>query len=266
MYCETCEELICYKCTSNIGAHSSHKYKDLGKVCEGYIAEMNKGVAALEELFQEVSTQQAAIHAKIQENAEQVQRTKAQMISRLDGVAEKKLAAIRAQIQEVETTKELYQNPSDVLSKGVSLINRMKKTASIFRADNTKPDIGADMIFASPKGYPCKELGQVLLCYATGEGLKKLSVSQHSTVTLYCHTTDNASYTNKESLWCRLRFRYGHAGDISISEISTNRDRMRYGYGQFLLTLKPDVTGWHKLHIKVCDQHIMGSPFRVHAE
>ena len=45
---------------------------------------------------------------------------------------------------------ELYQNPSDVLSKGVSLINRMKKTASTFRADDTKPDIAADMIFAYP--------------------------------------------------------------------------------------------------------------------
>ena len=67
---------------------------------------------------------------------------------------EKKLATIRTQIQEAETTKELYENPSDVLSKGVSLINRMKKTASIFRADDTKPDIAADMIFAYPKGHP----------------------------------------------------------------------------------------------------------------
>ena len=64
------------------------------------------------------------------------------------------------------------------------------------------------------------------------------------------------------------RFRYGHAGDISIDEITSYvyRDRRSYGFAQFLLTLEPDVTGWHKLHIKVCGQPIMGSPFRVYAE
>ena len=79
-------------CVAKVDTHSSHEYKDLGKVCEGYIAEMNKGVAALEELSQEVSTQQADIHAKIQENAEQIQRTKTQMISKLDEVAGKKIS------------------------------------------------------------------------------------------------------------------------------------------------------------------------------
>ena len=56
-----------------------------------------------------------------------------------------------------------------------------------------------------------------------------------------CHNADGV-YTNSESRLWPERFRYGHAGDISISEVSTNRDRRRFGYCQFLLALKPDVT------------------------
>ena len=118
----------------------------------------------------------------------------------LNTIAEKKLATIESQIQEVETTKKLYQNSSDVMSKRVSLLSQMKKTAaSSFHAENVKPDIGADMIFVAPTGSG-SVLGQVLQCHAIGEGLKKLSVSQSSTVIVYCHNTDGVPYTNSESL------------------------------------------------------------------
>ena len=72
LYCETCEQLMCYKCVAKGSDHHSHEYKDLGEVFEGYMTEISKGVDELKKLSQEVSTQQAAIQAKIQENSEKL--------------------------------------------------------------------------------------------------------------------------------------------------------------------------------------------------
>ena len=67
LYCETCEQLICYKCAVKGGSHNGHEYKDLSEACEGYMTEMKEGVAVLKKLCGEASTQQAAIVAKIHE-------------------------------------------------------------------------------------------------------------------------------------------------------------------------------------------------------
>ena len=201
LYCETCEQLICYKCVAKGSDHHSHEYKEIEKACEGYMTEMNNGVTMLKKLSQEVSTQQEAIQAKINKNAEKlhadIECRKTQMLSELHKVVEKKFVVTLAQLEETETTKSLYQNQFDVLSKGVSLINQMKKTAVTFRAENMKPDNGADMILLPPTDGRAN-LGQVLQCYATGEGLTKLSVGQSSTVIFYCHLAGGAPYTDKK--------------------------------------------------------------------
>ena len=179
LYCTTCEQLICEKCT-HTEEHLLHDYKDVGEACEGYMAETKEGVAVLKKLYEELSTQQAAIQAKIQENVKRIQLRMAKMLGELDKVSEKKLATIKTQIQEAETTEEQYQNPSD-MSKGVSLINQMKQTARTLRPKNMKPDIGADMIFL-PSADSHANLGQVLQCYVEGEGLKKMSLEQSSII------------------------------------------------------------------------------------
>ena len=201
LYCETCEQLICYKCVAKGSDHHSHEYKEIEKACEGYMTEMNNGVTMLKKLSQEVSTQQEAIQAKINKNAEKlhadIECRKTQMLSELHKVVEKKFVVTLAQLEETEITKSLYQNQFDVLSKGVSLINQMKKTAVTFRAENMKPDNGADMILLPPTDGRAN-LGQVLQCYATGEGLTKLNVGQSSTVIFYCHLAGGAPYTDKK--------------------------------------------------------------------
>ena len=265
LYCETCEQLICYKCAIKGGFHNNHDCKDLGEAYEGYMTEMKERVTTLEKFSQEVSTQQAAILAKVFKNAEQlhadIEHRKAQILSELNKVAEKKLSTIKTQIQGATFSVDRYQNPSDVLSNGVLLINQMKKTANTFRAENMKPDIRADMILLPPTDDHANNLGQLLQCYATGEGLTKMNVSQSSTVILHCHTTDGKPYRDRESLRCRLipesRFL---SAQVSINEIS----QWFCDLGQFSITCHPTDSGWHQLHIEVSGQHIKGSPFQVY--
>ena len=280
LYCETCEQLICSKCVAIDGAHISHDYMTVGEACEGYMREVKEGVAELEQISQEVSTQQEDIKAKILKNVEQLQAdmetTKTQMLSEVSEVAEKKLATIKAEIEKAESTKELYQNPSDVQSQGVSLINKLKQAANTFRGENSiiKPDIGPDVVFLSPRNTQSRGiLGQVLQCYATGEGLWNLRVGQTSTVTILCLTTNGTPYINSECLWFAFeheKSRWDGRGPRADSSIDEIRPRRYNGYGDhFRLTLKPKVRGWHQLHIRMPDEdgpHIIGSPFRVYAE
>ena len=216
LYCETCEQLICYKCAVQGGAHNSHKYTEVDGLCEGYLTEMKEGVAMLKKLCGEVSTQQAAIVAKIHEKAEQlhsdIENAKTQMLSELNKMVDEKISTLKAQIQDAETAQVQYsggieisspftQNPADVLSKRVAIVKQMKQTADTFRAENMKPDNEADMMFLSPKDSSVK-LGQVLQCYATGEGLKKFS--NGNDITIHCLTAKGEPYTDKVSLECKL--------------------------------------------------------------
>ena len=216
LYCETCKQLICYKCTSKRGTHINHEYKEVDELCEGYMTEMKEGVAVLKKLCGEVSTQQAAFVAKIYEKSEQlhedIDRVKTQMLSELSKMADEKIATLKSQIQDAETVQVQYsggieisspftQNPADVLSKRVAIVKQMKQTVDTFRAENMKPDNGADMMFLSPEDSSVK-LGQVLQCYATGEGLKKFS--NGNDITIHCLTATGQPYTDKISLECML--------------------------------------------------------------
>ena len=216
LYCETCEQLICYKCVAMGGAHNSHKYKEVGELCEGYLTEMKEGVAVLKKLCGEVSTQQAAIRAEIHEKARQlhtdIDNAKTQMLSELNKMADEKIATLKAQTQDAETAQVQYsggieisspftQNPADVLSKRVAIVKQMKQTADTFRTENMKPDNRADMMILSPEDSSVK-LGQVLQCYATGEGLKKFS--NGNDITIHCLTAKGEPYTDRVSLECKL--------------------------------------------------------------
>ena len=216
LYCETCEQLICYKCSSKRGTHINHEYKEVDELCEGYMTEMKEGVAVLKKLCGEVSTQQAAFVAKIHEKSEQlhedIDRVKTQLLSELNKMADEKIATLKSQIQDAETVQVQYsggieisspftQNSADVLSKRVAIVKQMKQTVNTFRAENMKPDNGADMMFLSPEDSSVK-LGQVLQCYATGEGLKKFS--NGNDITVHCFTAKGEPYTDKVSLECKL--------------------------------------------------------------
>ena len=84
------------------------------------------------------------------------------MLSELNKMADEKIATLKAQIQDAEIAQVHYsggieisspftQNPADVLSKRVAIVKQMKQTADTFRAENMKPNNGADMMFLSPE-------------------------------------------------------------------------------------------------------------------
>ena len=218
LYCETCEQLICYKCAVKGGAHNSHEYKDLSEACEGYMTEMKEGVAVLKKLCGEVSTKQEAIVAKIHEKAEQlhtyIDNAKTQMLSELIKMADEIIATLKAQIQDAETAQVQYscgieisspftQNPADVLSKRVTIVKQMKQTVDTFRAENMKPDNRADMMFLSPEDGRAN-LGKVLQCYAARTGINKLRCGQPNVVTLHCRTAKGEPFADNVLLECKL--------------------------------------------------------------
>ena len=123
LYCETCGQFICYKCVAKGSYHHSHEYKEIEKACEQYMAEMNSGMTVLANLHQEVSTQQVDIQAKINKIAEQrhasIEQSKTVMFGEVNKVVKQKLTAIATRHQTTMATRDQYQNPLDIVSKGV---------------------------------------------------------------------------------------------------------------------------------------------------
>ena len=315
LYCETCKQLICYKCAVQGGAHNRHKYKEVDELCEGYMTEMKEGVAVLKKFCGEVSTQQAAIIAEIYNKAEllhaHIDNAKTQLLSELNKMADEKIATLKAQIQDAETVQVQYsggieisspftQNPADVLSKRAAIVKQMKQTADTFRAENMKPDNGADMMFLSPEDGRAN-LGKVLQCYAAGTGINKLRCGQPNVVTLHCRTAKGEPFADNILLECKLVAEgSNYQGTISITPVTqapragglqlggvpvtvsqgglqlgqANHSGM-FGHpasysgqfqsnlGQFRISCQPSARRWHQLHITVCGLHIRGSPFRV---
>lgn len=85
LYCETCRELICYKCALKGGKHQSHDYEEIEETFKREIAAsvqplerqlttINKALAGLDTRCKEISNQQAAIEANIDENFRQFQK------------------------------------------------------------------------------------------------------------------------------------------------------------------------------------------------
>ena len=252
LYCETCEQLICYKCTSKRGTHISHEYTEVDELCEGYMIEMKEGVAVLKKLCGEVSSQQAAIVAKIHETAEQlhadIDNAKTQMLGELNKMADEKIATLKAQIRDAETAQVQYsggieisspfkQNPADVLSKRAAIVKQMKQTADTFRAENMKPDIGSDMMFLSPEDGRAN-LGKVLQCYSAGTGINKLRCGQPNVVTLHCRTAKGEPFADNVLLECKLVAEgSNYQGTISITPVTQTPRAGGFQFGGLLVTV-----------------------------
>ena len=106
----------------------------------------------------------------------------------------------------------------------------------------------------------CQQFGQVSqVCpekwCATGKGLEVATVGEQSTVTV--HTIDAQGSKCAKPLPL-----------ISCDLVPSSGERMKCEMkpsksSEYQVDYRPTRRGRHQLHIKVCDQHIRGSPFAV---
>ena len=283
LYCETCGDLICYKCALKGGKHWSHEYKELNEAFEKYKEEVasaiepmekqvviiKKALALIEQHCGEISDQRETIekniHVTFKRLREVLTARETELIGQLHQMTQRKLKGLAVQSDQIETTlaqlnsclhfmRESIKvgNEGDMLMMRANTISQVEELTTPFRADTLKPNTEADMIFSALANLTttCEKYGQVSKCHVTGKGLESAVVGMEAVVILHAEDMKLAS-----ELECEL-----------VSEITCTRTSCcveRIGQSQYEICYQPTIKGRHQLHIKVGGQHVRGSPSSV---
>ena len=296
LYCETCEELICFHCSLPGQKHHSHKY-DLISVCyEKYKVEMtpslqpvekqlitiNRALADLDKSCGEISDQRAAIEADVHHSAQRLHEIidvkKTELIRQLHQVTQEKLKILTTQRDKLETiqvqlksclefVRESLKTSSqrEVLKMKTTIFRQVKDLTPSFQPDVLKPNTKADVSFITSADLTarCQDYGRI--------GVPgRPDPSQ-------CHATGKglevAVVREKSIAVIEVSDFQGGSCEKQISlqcelisELATSMvrgDVRRRGESQYEISYLPTIKGRHQLLIKIEDQHIRGSPFPV---
>ena len=296
-YCETCGELICYKCALKGGKHHNHNYEELDQAFEKYKKEITssiepmekqvviikKALALIEQRCGEISDQRAAIennvHITFRRLREFLTVRETELIGQIHQITQRKLKGLAAKSVQIETTLAQLNsclhfmgqsiklgNKSDVLMMKANTVHQMKELTTPFQPDTLKPNTEADMVFSALADLTaaCKNYGQIF--------------SSGSPDPSKCHATGKSlevAVVGVKSTAILQAVSYeGKPFDKPIkslecelvSEITgtrTNSNVERRGQSQYEISYQPTIKGRHQLHIKVEGQHIRGSPSSV---
>ncbi len=292
LYCETCEEIVCYKCIRKGEKHRDHQYEDLSSFIEKEIRPLleplerqlmniEKALRQLDTCSNEISDQRETIEIDIHNTFERLFKTlnvrKTDLINQLHQLTQTKLKNLAAQKDQIETTqaqlsscllfmeKNLKTGNQVLLTKS-STVRQVKELTTTFQPDMLEPTTEADIMFLALNDLSneCRKYGKVYAagspnpstCSATGKGVDTAVVGEKSTAVLQTLNFDSQPCkVSMPSISCEL-----------ISEITRTRVRgsvERRGQGQYEISYQPTINGRHQLHIKVESQHIRGSPFPV---
>ena len=293
LYCETCRELVCYKCVIRGGKHQNHDYKEIDQAfleykewivasvepMEKQVTTITKALGQLDARCREISDQRAAnkdkVHATFKRLREVLDVRETELIGQLDGMTQSKLKGLAAQRDQIETT--LTQLNSCLYFMGESLKTGNKQDMLMMKMNTEeqvnelttpfylKPITEANIVFSSSAEMvtACGNYGHFALalldpskCYAKASGLELAVVGEKSTSILHAINSDKKPCEQKiKSLECQL-----------LSEITGTRAGCsveRRGLSQYEISYQPNIKGRHQLHIKVEGQQIRGSPFSV---
>ena len=290
LYCETCEELICFQCT--IQQHHGHKYNLIGEVFEKHKKEIMSSLnpaeqqqtlasQALERLdvgCREITDQQAALQAQIHKSSQQLHEVidlrEKELANKLNYITQEKLSKLASQREKIETTlaqlgscldmvKEKLRTGSQgvVLRMKTALVKQVKDLTTAFKPDIMELYTDTDMRFLSSHvvAEACRAHGLVATYdpsqwYTISKVTDVATVGKTFTATFTQHG-EEAFENLMESLECEL-----------VSELTGTRARgsvERRGQSQYEVSYQPTIKGRHQLHIKVMGEHIIGSPHRV---
>ena len=297
LYCETCGELICYKCVTKSGKHHSHDYEELNMAFEKYkeeitsslepmekqVTTIKKALALIEQCRGEISDQQVAIedniHVTFRRLREVLTVRETELIGHLHNTTQGKLKGLAAKSDQIETTLAkldtcLYfmresikaGNESDVLMMKTNTVHQVKELTTPFQPDTLKPSTEADLVFSALADLTamCQSYGQV---FASG-----------SPDPSKCHTTGKGfevavvgekstailhavSYEGKPCEEPIKSLECELASEITGTQASCSVERR--GQSQYKISYQPTIKGRHQLHIKVEGQHVRGSPSSV---
>ena len=293
LHCDTCRQEICYKCIKKGEKHHSHHYKELSEPFERYkkeissfmeslekrLTNMKKSLAKLDARRDEISEQEAAIEADVNNTITRLHGTldirKTELNKYLHQISQDKLKSLAVQRDQIETTQAqlsscLYFIRENLKTgnQGTTLRSTIRKVKELFQSDMKllEASTEADMIFTTSKDLTeCRKFGMISAgppfpskCCAKGKGIDTAAVGENSTVLLQTlNFISQPCKVSMTSISCEL------VSEIDGTLIEGTVEAR--GESQYEISYQPTIKGMHQLRIQVEGQDIMDSPFDVSA-
>ena len=297
LYCETCEDLICFKCAIKGGKHHNHEYHLLDEAFEKYKGEVvpllepmeeklvavKEALALLDSSCEEMSECQEAIEADIHDAFGRLQEIldsrKTHLVSQLHKITWRKLKGLAVQEDQMETilvqlsscldfVKESLKTDrkGELLMIKTSIIKQVKDLASPFQLGILEPNERADMKFSALQDLAdsCQNYGQVLSAGSPDPSTCQVTGNGLEVAVVGEKSTVTLEVVNFEGEPCMKVIDLLQCEFISKITGATERGNIECKeQNQYEISYRPTIKGKHQLSIKVDDTHVKGSPFAV---
>ena len=297
LYCETCSELICFKCIMKGSRHHDHDYYELNKAFEVYKKEMlvalqpvenqlgavNEALAQLLIRNEEILLQQTAIEADIHQYIRRLHEIldvrETELIGQLHRHTQCKVKSIASQQDHMETiqaqlssclhfAKEIFRvgNQGDFLRMKTSIMKQIEELTAAIESETLKPKTEADLIFVAESDVTgaCQNYGQV----------SALGLPDPSTCSITGKGIEVASVGQESSVVFQSTNLKGKPCEASleslecvlVSDLTSTKTSCivnRKGSSSYDISYMPSIKGSHQLHVKLSGQNVRGSPVAV---
>ena len=297
LYCETCEETICYKCIKKGEKHQTHDYEELVEAFERYQEEitlslepMEKQLIAIDKALpefdachDEIADQRAAVEADIHKTIAQLQETldvrRTELISQLDQLTEAKFKSLAVQRDQLETIQAQLRSCIHFMRENLKTSNRgeamrmksttarqIKEITTTFQQGILEPSIESDIIFLAlaDLSADCKNYGKVYDATGPPDFTKSnITGKKVDKAKVGEKFTTVLQIVNSDNLPCITTTSISCELVSEITGTTAKGSIERRGKNQYEISYLPTIKGRHQLHIKVKGLHIRGSPFLV---
>ena len=297
LYCETCEELICYKCVTKSGKHHSHDYEELNVAFEKYkkkimsslepmekqVTTIKKALALIEQCRGEISDQRVAIedniHVTFRRLREVLTVRETELIDHLHKITQGKLKGLAAKRDQIETTLAKLdsclhfmresikaRNERNVLMMKTNTVHQVKELTTPFQPDTLKPNTEADVVFSALTDLTamCQSYGQVFASGSPDPSKCHITGKGLEVAVVGEKSTAILHAVSYEGKPCKEPIKSLECelkSEITGTRASCSVERR--GLSQYEISYQPTIMRRHQLHIKVEGQHVRGSPSSV---
>ncbi len=297
LYCETCNELICYKCAFKGGKHCDHNSDSLHEAFDKYKGEITPSLEPMEKQLKtihtalaqlntrsgEISDQRVTIEANIHDNIRRLHDIldvrKTELIGQLHQMIQRKLKTLATQRDHMETIQAQlsscihFVNESlktssqgEVMKMKTTIGKQVKELTTPFQPDLLKPNTEADVVFSfSPDiAAECHKYG-IVYSHGSPDPSQFHATGKGLEVAVVGEKSaavmDAISYNGAP---CEKPIQSLQCELVSeLTGVTVRGSLERRGQSQYQISYQPTIKGSHQLHIKVELQHIRGSPFPV---
>jgi tripartite motif-containing protein 2/3 len=297
LYCETCSDVICYKCIMRGSKHHSHDYESIDDAFEKYkeeisayfepmgkqLARIDQALTGIEACSAEVTVQQDSLETSIEEAVmelhKELETRKTKLLDRVQVVSRGKQKSLAAQKDQIETTQaQLHscegfvresiktERQGEVLKIRKTIVHQAKELTTELPPTFLKPCTEPDVTFSATG-----DVAAVLQRYGTVSSPSMVNPAK-------CHiagSTLETAVVGEESVatvqavsWsgspCLEPVQSLECELESTLTGATVRGRVQErGRGRYEISYQPVTKGRNLLHVRVEGESIQGSPFDV---